>query len=290
MANNPTLFLSRTGYREVGAAGSASVLNPGADINGVLFTGASNITVTADAGTLTGTTLNPTVVTSDLTSVGTLTNLTVTNPINGSVTGSSGSTTGNAATATELQTARNINGVAFNGTANITVTADTPNALTLGTGLTGGSFNGSAPITTNIANTTVTPGTYTDSTITVNAQGQLTSAASKKIYTSSDQNIVSAGALTLTHGLGSLPLNVHIFLVCQNADNGYSPGDIVSASPGGYSGTDDHGISIVPTATTLVIRFGSSTGVFIVIGKGGGLGNPIVNGNWKIRFLASVLI
>lgn len=39
------------------------------------------------------------------------------------VTGSSASTTGNAATATALQTARTINGVSFNGTANITITA-----------------------------------------------------------------------------------------------------------------------------------------------------------------------
>jgi hypothetical protein len=40
-----------------------------------------------------------------------------------SVTGSSASTTGNAATATVLQTARTINGVSFNGSANITITA-----------------------------------------------------------------------------------------------------------------------------------------------------------------------
>lgn len=40
-----------------------------------------------------------------------------------SVTGSSASTTGNAATATTLQTARTINGVSFNGSANITITA-----------------------------------------------------------------------------------------------------------------------------------------------------------------------
>lgn len=40
-----------------------------------------------------------------------------------SITGSSASTTGNAATATTLQTARTINGVSFNGSANITITA-----------------------------------------------------------------------------------------------------------------------------------------------------------------------
>ena len=54
----------------------------------------------AAAGTLTGSSLNATVTSSSLTSVGTLANLTVTNPIVGSITGSSGSTTGNAATVT----------------------------------------------------------------------------------------------------------------------------------------------------------------------------------------------
>ncbi len=69
MTNNPRQFLSRTGYREVSAA-SAAVLDPGNTINGVLFTGASPITVTAAAGTLTGNTLNSTVINSSLTLLG----------------------------------------------------------------------------------------------------------------------------------------------------------------------------------------------------------------------------
>ncbi len=56
----------------------ASRLSPGATINGVLFTGASNIVVTAAAGTLTGTTMAANVVTSSLTTVGTLASLDVT--------------------------------------------------------------------------------------------------------------------------------------------------------------------------------------------------------------------
>lgn len=53
-----------------------------------------------------------------------------------SITGSSASTTGNAATATILQTARTINGVSFNGSANITVADSTKLPLSGGT-LTG---------------------------------------------------------------------------------------------------------------------------------------------------------
>jgi len=59
-----------------GNAATATVLATARNINGVSFNGSSAITVTAAAGTLTGTELKSTVVTSSLTSVGTLTSLT----------------------------------------------------------------------------------------------------------------------------------------------------------------------------------------------------------------------
>ena len=58
-------------------ATSAATLTTSRNINGVAFNGSADITVTAAAGTLTGTALNSTVVSSSLTSVGTLTDLTV---------------------------------------------------------------------------------------------------------------------------------------------------------------------------------------------------------------------
>jgi uncharacterized protein (TIGR02145 family) len=119
-----------------GAAAIATKLATARNINGVSFDGTTDIIVNADAGTLTGTTLNATITGSSLTSVGTLANLTVTNPIEGSITGNaatattattagtSTTTTGNAGTATKLATSRTINGVAFDGTGDITVNAD----------------------------------------------------------------------------------------------------------------------------------------------------------------------
>lgn len=55
-------------------ASTATKLAIARNINNVAFDGSTDITITADAGTLTGTTLNSTVINSSLTSVGTLTN------------------------------------------------------------------------------------------------------------------------------------------------------------------------------------------------------------------------
>lgn len=59
-----------------------------------------------------------------------------------SVTGSSASTTGNAATATTLQTARTINGVSFNGSADITISAPDNTKLPLAGGTMTGQLTG----------------------------------------------------------------------------------------------------------------------------------------------------
>ena len=69
----------------VGNADTATKLFIAKDINGVPFDGTQSITVTASADTLYGTSLNSTVVNSQLTSVGTLTDLTVTNTISGRI-------------------------------------------------------------------------------------------------------------------------------------------------------------------------------------------------------------
>lgn len=60
-----------------GNAASATRLNPGRFVNGVLFDGSQNVTVTAAAETLSGSTINSTVVNSSLRTVGTLSSLSV---------------------------------------------------------------------------------------------------------------------------------------------------------------------------------------------------------------------
>ena len=66
------------GFTFSGLAAQANILSPGRAINGVQFNGSQDITVTASAGTLSGTTLAAGIVNSSLTSVGTLAGVSVT--------------------------------------------------------------------------------------------------------------------------------------------------------------------------------------------------------------------
>ena len=133
-----------------GNASTATKLSAPKNINGIPFDGTADITISAsaDAGTLTGTTLKPTVTNSSLTSVGTLTNLTVTNPIAGSVNG-------NAATATKLAAPKNINGVPFDGSNDITISASADAGTLTGTSLNSTITSSSLTSVGTLANLTV---------------------------------------------------------------------------------------------------------------------------------------
>ena len=140
---------------------TATKLNTSRNINGVAFDGSSDITIAAASNTLTGTTLAPNVVNSSLTSVGTLTNLTVTNPIAGSVTG-------NAGTATALASGRTI-GI----TGDLTYTSP--------------SFDGTSNVTAiaTLSNSGVISGTYGSSSaipsLTIDSKGRITNATTTSL-------------------------------------------------------------------------------------------------------------
>jgi hypothetical protein len=199
----PTLNQSTTGN-----AATATKFFTSRKINEVAFDGTGDITIAANAGTLTGTTLNATVINSSLTSVGTLSNLTVTNPINGSINGNAASATiattaGTASAATKLATARNINGVPFDGSAAITVTADA-GTLT-GTTLKSTIINSSLTSVGTLVNLSVT--NPISGSITGNAATATLASSATKLATSRNINGIAfdgTGDITVAASAGTL--------------------------------------------------------------------------------------
>ena len=125
-------------------------------------------------------------------------------PIVGSVTGSSGSCTGNATSATKLQTARTINGTSFNGTANIT-TANWGTARNIS--ITDGTNTGTAVSVNGSANVSL----KLPATIEANLTGN-SDTATKATQDSAGQQIdttyikglaVSGRTITYTKGDGT---------------------------------------------------------------------------------------
>lgn len=118
----------------------------------------------------------------------------------------------------------------------------------------------------------------------LNGAGGYTSVPSpfSAAFTSTDQTITAAGALTLAHSLGAAPSLVQTYLVCVTADQGYATGDVVL-----NDANNDQNCSIYWDDTTNVkIRFGSSTPVFRVFNKSTGVIGSITNANWKLRVKA----
>jgi hypothetical protein len=109
-------------------------------------------------------------------------------------------------------------------------------------------------------------------------------SSAPSVFTSTDQTITSAGALTIAHGLGAVPDLVQTFLVNQTAQHGYAVGDIVVV--GEYIGSAERGTSLVVDATNLEIRYSSSAAVFNVLNKTTGTSAAITPANWLARFRA----
>lgn len=103
-------------------------------------------------------------------------------------------------------------------------------------------------------------------------------------FESSQQTITSAGALTLAHSLGVKPKLYLAVIQCTTAEHNYSIGDEVAVNPaiGAFGGSDNRGLSMVPDATNINIRFGSATAAISIMNKTTGAAAAITNASWRL--------
>lgn len=105
-----------------------------------------------------------------------------------------------------------------------------------------------------------------------------------KSYTSPNQTITAAGALTLAHSLGAMPALVQTRLKCLTAEINYSVGDEVIID--NWGGNTGQCLTIVPDATNLNVRYGGDANVFALPNKTTGIITNITNANWAAIFKA----
>ncbi len=254
-----------------GNATSATKLAIASSINGVPFDGTADITIysIADAGTLTGTTLKPTVTGSSLTSVGTLANLTVTNPIVGSITG-------NASTTTKLATARKINGVAFDGSADITVKADagTLSGTTLKSTITGSSLT-SVGILDNLTVTNPIVGS-----ITGNAATAASATTAENITATNNNTLTTLSNLTLVGVLSNTTINGTLSggNTTQSKISGFSANyNEISSSSYTLNSSDNGKLIILSNPTNITLNIPALFKGFNCMVIQGGVGQVILN-------------
>jgi len=163
------------------------------------FASGSGVTSIATGTGLTG---GPITSTGTISIDSTVATLTDTQTLTNKTISGAANTLTNIANASLTNSAITINGTSVSLGGSTTVTAAAPFALTMGTGLSGSSYNGSAAVTVAVANTAVTAAAYGSAssvaTFTVNAQGQLTLAASTAIAINGNQ--ITSGTVGVGYG------------------------------------------------------------------------------------------
>lgn len=104
----------------------------------------------------------------------------------------------------------------------------------------------------------------------------------QQFFESTQQTVTSGGALTLAHSLGASPKLYQAYLICTSAEAGYSVNDEVAVNPSIQDSGSDRGLSMVPDATNINVRFGSSSSALNIIRKDTGVRFGITNTSWKL--------
>ncbi len=110
---------------------------------------------------------------------------------------------------------------------------------------------------------------------------------STRRFKSANQTITAAGALTLAHGLAAQPDRCEAILTCLTAELGYNIGDeLIMNAFSQNDGTTNRGLSVVPDATNLNVRYGSSNPTFSILNKATGVNAAPTAANWRLILTA----
>lgn len=104
-------------------------------------------------------------------------------------------------------------------------------------------------------------------------------------YQSTAQTMVTAGLLTLAHGLSSQPKMIRLYAKCTTAEEGYVVGDnfdISAVMARGTTGADDRTFSVRFDDTNILVRNGNSANFANSIAANSGNAAPLSRANWEL--------
>lgn len=105
-------------------------------------------------------------------------------------------------------------------------------------------------------------------------------------FTSAEITITASTKTTLAHGLGAIPFQFDLYLVCKTAADGYVVGDIIKVTQSYHStaGTSDIGAIMSADATNIYLTTGGNAagGMFKGFNQDTGGGVTFSNSNYKM--------